>query len=75
MPGTSASWTSAEASASWNRTEPHPHRAEEADPHVWSSPRAFLQLLDTLAPRWETVLPRKLEPSDPHPSARVAGAA
>lgn len=35
-----------------------PHRSEEADPHVWSSPRAFLQLLDTLAPRWEAAAPQ-----------------
>jgi zinc transport system substrate-binding protein len=39
------------------KSEPHPHHAEEADPHVWSSPRAFLQLLDTLAPRWEAASP------------------
>src|ERR1035437_164768 len=40
------------------RSEHHPHHAEEADPHVWSSPRAFLELLDTLAPRWEAASPQ-----------------
>jgi len=37
--------------------EPHIHHSEEADPHVWSSPRAFLELADTLAPRWEAASP------------------
>lgn len=30
---------------------------EEADPHVWSSPRAFLQMADTLAVRWVAARP------------------
>lgn len=40
------------------KAEPHPHHSEEADPHVWSSPRALLELLDTLAPRWEAASPQ-----------------
>jgi len=40
-----------------DRDEPHVHHSEEADPHVWSSPRAFLELADTLAPRWEAASP------------------
>ena len=39
------------------KNDPHQHHSEEADPHVWSSPRAFLELLDTLAPRWEAAAP------------------
>jgi zinc transport system substrate-binding protein len=37
--------------------EEHHHGSEEADPHVWSSPRALLELSDTLASRWKGASP------------------
>lgn len=35
----------------------HRHGTEEADPHVWASPRAFSQMAETLAVRWATHSP------------------
>lgn len=40
-----------------DQDEPRHNRSEEADPHVWSSPRALLELSDTLGSRWKGVSP------------------